>query len=43
MFYCEFCKIFKNTFFIEHLWATAPVISVHNTELHRKKRWVENV
>ena len=23
VFYCEFCEIFKNTFFIEHLWATA--------------------
>ena len=23
MFYCEFCKISKNTFFIEDLWATA--------------------
>ena len=20
MFFCEFCKIFKNTFFTEHLW-----------------------
>ena len=23
MFSCEFCKIFKNTFFTEHLWTTA--------------------
>ena len=23
MFSCEFCKIAKNTFFTEHLWATA--------------------
>ena len=23
IFSCEFCKIFKSTFFIEHLWATA--------------------
>ena len=23
MFYCEICEIYKNTFFIEHLWATA--------------------
>ena len=22
MFSCEFCKIFKNTFFTEHLWTT---------------------
>ena len=20
MFSCEFCEVFKNTFFIEHLW-----------------------
>ena len=23
VFSCEFCEIFKNTFFTEHLWATA--------------------
>ena len=23
MFSCEFCKIFKNTLLIEHVWATA--------------------
>ena len=23
MFFCEFCKFFKNTFFKEHLWVTA--------------------
>ena len=23
VFSCEFCKIFKNTFFTEHLWKTA--------------------
>ena len=26
MFSCEFFKIFKNTFFTEHLWMTASVI-----------------
>ena len=26
MFFCEFCEIFKNTFFTEHLWTTASVI-----------------
>ena len=26
MFSCEFCKISKNTFFTEHLWATASEI-----------------
>ena len=25
VFSCEFCKIFKNTLFTEHLWATASV------------------
>ena len=25
MFSCEFCQISKNTFFTEHLWATAPI------------------
>ena len=25
MFSCEFCEIFKNTFFTEHLWTTASV------------------
>ena len=25
MFSCEFCEILKNTFFTEHLWATASV------------------
>ena len=24
LFSCEFCEISKNTFFTEHLWATAP-------------------
>ena len=23
VFSCEFCKIFKNAFFTEHIWATA--------------------
>ena len=23
VFSCEFCEMFKNTFFTEHLWATA--------------------
>ena len=25
MFFCEFCKISKNTFFTEHFWETASV------------------
>ena len=26
MFSCEFCEIFKNTFFTEHLWTTASEV-----------------
>ena len=26
VFSCEFCEIFKNTFFTEHLWATASYL-----------------
>ena len=26
VFFCEFCEIFKNTFFTEYLWATASVV-----------------
>ena len=28
MFSCEFCEISKNTFFTEHLWATASALSL---------------
>ena len=28
VFSSEFCEISKNTFFIEHLWATASVVTV---------------
>ena len=28
MFSCEFCDVFRNTFFTEHLWATASSFSV---------------
>ena len=27
VFSCEFCEIFKNAFFTEHLWTTASVYS----------------
>ena len=30
---CEFCKIFKNTFFTEHLWTTASERSSKSTRL----------
>ena len=29
MFSCEFCKISKNTFLTEHLWATGSVITMN--------------
>ena len=33
MFSCEFCEIFKNTFFTEHLRTTASVVrNVANVE-----------
>ena len=28
VFSCEFCKIYKNTFFTEHLWATASGLNL---------------
>ena len=31
MLYCEFCKIFKNTFFIEHLRVTSSKEHIKNT------------
>ena len=27
VFFCEFCESFQNTFFVEHLWATASCVS----------------
>ena len=30
MFSCEFCEIFKNTFFTEHLWTSA--FEIRNVE-----------
>ena len=37
MFSCEFCEISENTFFIEHLWATASLLGLKVTELLSKK------
>ena len=34
MFSCEICKIFKNTFFTKHLWATACKSSWSQFSLH---------
>ena len=31
VFSCELCEIVKNTFFTEHIWATASGISLTNT------------
>ena len=28
VFSCEFCKISKNTFFAEHLWAAASIFEI---------------
>ena len=28
VFSCEFCKNFKNTFFVEHLWTTASRLTI---------------
>ena len=38
MFSCEFCQISKNTFFTEHLWATAPIFIFvnHLSQITRK-------
>ena len=30
MFFCEYCEIFKNTYFEEHLWAAAPCFMKKN-------------
>ena len=30
MFSYEFCKIFKNTFFIKHIWATVSESFIHS-------------
>ena len=35
VFFCEFCEIFKNTFFTEHLWMTASVNSSETCWLKR--------
>ena len=33
VFSCEFCEIFKNTFFTEYLWTTASIIIWIFTEI----------
>ena len=40
VFSCEFCDIFKNTFFKEHLWTTAFVIYLKSyQEKYRSSQW----
>ena len=34
VFSSEFCEIFKNTFFTEHLWTTASVLSHTHLDTH---------
>ena len=34
VFSCEFCKIFKNTFFTEHIWTTASVWLLNKLHTH---------
>ena len=42
VFSCEFCEIFKNTFFTEHVWATASgmtaTLSVAKTNILLKRK-----
>ena len=35
VFSCEFCEISKNTFFTEHLWATASTASITFAQTYR--------
>ena len=44
MFSCEFCQIFKNTFFTEHLRMTASdteIIGYYIKQIHHKGPWVQ--
>ena len=37
MFSCEFCEIFKNTFFTEQLWATvSEILSIVQPQLRKR-------
>ena len=37
VFSCEFCKIFKNTFFTEHFWATVSARQTSTMESFYQK------
>ena len=40
MFFCQFCKIFKNNFFIEHLrWLFLPVLK----QLDSQRQWCKRI
>ena len=43
MFLYEFCEIFKNTFFAEHVWATASKYEeiFYAFDLKRKRSFLE--
>ena len=36
VFSCEFCEIFKNTFFTEHVWATASLPRSNSVQISFK-------
>ena len=38
VFSCEFCKIFKNTFYTEHLWTTASALLKLLTDYLAKRK-----
>ena len=35
VFSCEYCEIFRNTFFIEHLWVTACKLNQRTSLIHQ--------
>ena len=42
VFSCEFCEISKNTFFLEHLWATASELLIYLESLRQSNEILEN-
>ena len=46
MFSCEYCKIFKNTYYEEHMWMAAPQgrrythygMKIHTNDCVKEKR-----
>ena len=37
LFSCEFCKIYKNTFFTEHVWTTASISYSYHIHLRSSR------